>query len=898
MLRSTWFAGLLAVAVGACSEGSVSTRSAAQEAQVLLPELEPNDDVASATPLGGPNVVHRGMLAPEGDGDYYSFTGGAGDRVYVAVVTTFNATGGLRGADPYLTLLGSDGTTVIEEDDDDGSYGGLSSSIAGAVLPSGGTYYLKVEHVDVDGEIRPYDLHFQLRSGTPTAEVEPNDAPDQAQPLTTGWIVGSVSAAADADWYAIELDAGDTLFVSLDGDPERDGTDFNGRIAIAPFANFLLPVNDAGGGPGPDSEAQTLTVRADGVYFIRVDSGASPQAPGTYGLSVSVHPARAATCQTYTSTTVVTIPAGPGTTTATINVPDDIVIGDLDVSLVLNHANPPDLDVHLLAPGGNRVGLFKDIGTSQVPNLDVTLDDEAALYVGAYSVIAGMTSQPMPFYRLHWFDGQQAQGTWTLELNDDAANAAGQLTSWGLTICPAAPPPACGPGMIATPIFTTDFEDDDAGFTSSGAANEWARGTPSAAPFTTCNSGTSCFKTDLTGDYDADSSQDLVSPAIDLTEVSGPIVVQWAQKYSMEHAQWDHAWVEVRDAATGDATRLWEFADGTMSDSIRNPATTVIQSAGWGVRTADASDYAGGTIELVFHVDSDDSVHFPGLAIDDVTVFGCVAAAGCGNGIVEPGEVCDDNNTTSGDGCSADCLSDETCGNDIVDVGEMCDDGNTTAGDGCNADCSSDETCPNGVVDPGEACDDGNDVDGDGCEADCTLTPGPKCGNGEVEEGEVCDDGNTTSGDGCSADCLSDETCGNGLVDTGEACDDGNDVDGDGCEADCTVTPAGFCGDGTVDDDEECDDGNNIPDDGCEADCTETPTGGAVCGNGAVEQTEQCDDGNTTSGDGCSSTCRLEPTESDSGCCSTTGRGAAGNGLLALGLVAVGLIGRRRARRR
>src|SRR4051812_1027959 len=40
----------------------------------------------------------------------------------------------------------------------------------------------------------------------------------------------------------------------------------------------------------------------------------------------------------------------------------------------------------------------------------------------------------------------------------------------------------------------------------------------------------------------------------------------------------------------------------------------------------------------------------------------CVTAA-CGNGIVEPGEICDDGNRISGDGCSFDCVSHELCGN-------------------------------------------------------------------------------------------------------------------------------------------------------------------------------------------------------------------------------------------
>jgi cysteine-rich repeat protein len=60
--------------------------------------------------------------------------------------------------------------------------------------------------------------------------------------------------------------------------------------------------------------------------------------------------------------------------------------------------------------------------------------------------------------------------------------------------------------------------------------------------------------------------------------------------------------------------------------------------------------------------------------------------ATCGNGVVEPGEECDDGNTTAGDGCSATCRR-EVCGNGVLDPGEECDDGNTTPGDGCTATC-------------------------------------------------------------------------------------------------------------------------------------------------------------------------------------------------------------------
>lgn len=62
---------------------------------------------------------------------------------------------------------------------------------------------------------------------------------------------------------------------------------------------------------------------------------------------------------------------------------------------------------------------------------------------------------------------------------------------------------------------------------------------------------------------------------------------------------------------------------------------------------------------------------------------------GCGNGVVEQGEVCDDGNRIRGDGCSDLCDSTEVCGDGQVDsfLGEQCDDGNLVNHDGCDSIC-------------------------------------------------------------------------------------------------------------------------------------------------------------------------------------------------------------------
>ncbi|MCA9680409.1 MAG: DUF4215 domain-containing protein, partial [Myxococcales bacterium] len=70
--------------------------------------------------------------------------------------------------------------------------------------------------------------------------------------------------------------------------------------------------------------------------------------------------------------------------------------------------------------------------------------------------------------------------------------------------------------------------------------------------------------------------------------------------------------------------------------------------------------------------------------------------------------------------------------------------------------------CGDGLLQPGEACDDGNDAAGDGCDAACTVEHGfacagepsacaSSCGDGVVASDEGCDDGDTADGDGCDA---------------------------------------------------------------------------------------------------------------------------------------------------
>jgi fibro-slime domain-containing protein len=213
--------------------------------------------------------------------------------------------------------------------------------------------------------------------------------------------------------------------------------------------------------------------------------------------------------------------------------------------------------------------------------------------------------------------------------------------------------------------------------------------------------------------------------------------------------------------------------------------------------------------------------------------------SGCGDGKIQPGEVCDDGNNASGDGCSANC--------DAIETDYACPEPGKL--------CVSTVVCGDRRVSGAETCDDGNLVDGDGCSSGCQVEPGwvcpvvgerckaAECGDGILAGKEGCDDGNSEDGDGCSSECKLEEgwacatpglpchvtVCGDGVKEGSEACDDGNNVIGDGCNPFCEVEPncagAGacqsVCGDGMIlpGDAEECDDGNNKSGDGCSSDC-------------------------------------------------------------------------------
>jgi subtilisin-like proprotein convertase family protein len=172
----------------------------------------------------------------------------------------------------------------------------------------------------------------------------------------------------------------------------------------------------------------------------------------TLSLPVAISSAEGAWSRTFSplvgtpATTLATIPSADvpkaitdnATAVSTIAVPPTAAVQDVDVTLTLTHSYDADLDISLVGPNGARVDLSSDNGGSGDHYSGTTFDDEAASGVTAGA--APFSGSFRPEAPLSVFDGIPANGTWRLEIFDDAGSDTGQLTAWSLVLTTAAPP--------------------------------------------------------------------------------------------------------------------------------------------------------------------------------------------------------------------------------------------------------------------------------------------------------------------------------------------------------------------------------------------------------------------------------------------------------------------------
>ncbi|HXX30921.1 MAG TPA: PPC domain-containing protein, partial [Myxococcaceae bacterium] len=184
------------------------TLTVAREAAGVNSEIEPNDDLAHATPLPL-NGYREGFLSPASDVDYYVL------RVPQPSLARFE----LSGIDRVDLVL-----SVVEPGPKPGTERVLLRSNDGAVkeperlnsVACASECYVKVEGAarkvdgkwvrDMENPDQPYRLTVTTAPDTGAEEREPNDSPDTATPISPGKPVrGTILPKRDVDFYRLDL---------------------------------------------------------------------------------------------------------------------------------------------------------------------------------------------------------------------------------------------------------------------------------------------------------------------------------------------------------------------------------------------------------------------------------------------------------------------------------------------------------------------------------------------------------------------------------------------------------------------------------------------------------------------------------------------------------------------
>ena len=296
------------------------------------------------------------------------------------------------------------------------------------------------------------------------------------------------------------------------------------NIGRAPTTNLVATLLASGGVTQPGAAqnfgavpahstavSRPFTFRAAGVCggsitaMLQLQDGATNLGTVSYQFKLG---ATATVTSTLTNTTNISIPlSGPAAVyPSSVSVSGlSGVISRVSVTLTnLNHTNPDDLDIMLIAPSGQKVLLMSDCGGGgDLVNTTLTFSDGATalpntaqITTGTYSPtnfgIGDSFAQPAPPgqppdpQQMSVFNGGTPNGTWSLYLVDDLTSNAGSLAGgWSLTItteeplcCASIPcsltlaPATIASGAVGTPYsqpFTTTGGSGAVTFSLTGA---------------------------------------------------------------------------------------------------------------------------------------------------------------------------------------------------------------------------------------------------------------------------------------------------------------------------------------------------------------------------------------------------------------------------------------------
>ncbi|MEO7330395.1 MAG: hypothetical protein ABI193_17600, partial [Minicystis sp.] len=283
------------------------------EATPCIRELEANGTPATANPIA---CGIEGSLTPAGDVDFFSIGSPvAGSRVFAMA-------DGVYGSSTDFDMRVTTVTDTLEYDDAGNStpWGSLAPNIDGRAL-TGVASFIRMNHFSAASTSEPYRLFSAIQppgaglgASSATAEVEPNGALATASVSGSLFFSGTIAppggAAGDLDLFRFCADAGDLIFLGIDGDPLRDLTPLDAtpflfdnlgvQVVTSGFVDSGSSSNNTSGAgslvaSNPNSPGDAMLYRAKytGTYYAGINTqGAGATATGDYLYSIALN------CQT------------------------------------------------------------------------------------------------------------------------------------------------------------------------------------------------------------------------------------------------------------------------------------------------------------------------------------------------------------------------------------------------------------------------------------------------------------------------------------------------------------------------------------------------------------------------------------------------------------------------
>jgi len=285
--------------------------------------------------------------------------------------------------------------------------GNFSLQISGLDNVAAGIYNLEV--VGTNGSqqiIKELKLHVLKDNFTPQNLIAPADgAVDLRKPFSLDW-----EAHPNAQQYQLQI------------------------AVNANFNNIIL--DEIVNNPSYLIKEHTYGISDGGTYYWRVKP-LNDCASGNFS-EVRSFSTLQINCNQSFNTTAVSIPttASSSPYESQINYGQSSTISSVKVYVDITHTNISDLEIKLVSPQGTEV-ILNQSGTcsGNYQNIQVVYDDNSENFLDCNPTPPAIRDDMKPFETMSAFNGENAQGDWTLKVYDPVSGNGGSLNMWALEIC-------------------------------------------------------------------------------------------------------------------------------------------------------------------------------------------------------------------------------------------------------------------------------------------------------------------------------------------------------------------------------------------------------------------------------------------------------------------------------